>query len=135
MALLSRVLQFNDYDFYLAGRRSPNRMMGCAATTSPTAGFTRRHLVRRHWCGSPTGRRGTAAASAGRDHAGAGHLAASMKEARWTQDRNAARLAEARGLSPAFSCREGNCGAAELLLAGAVTYLKEPTAEVAMTRC
>ncbi|MFO7177038.1 2Fe-2S iron-sulfur cluster-binding protein, partial [Enterococcus faecium] len=41
-------------------------------------------------------------------------------------------LAEARGLSPAFSCREGNCGSCRTrLLAGAVTYLKQPTAEVA----
>ena len=55
-----------------------------------------------------------------------------MKEARWTPESGTLlELAEQRGLSPAFSCREGNCGSCRTrLLAGAVTYLKEPTAEV-----
>ena len=40
-------------------------------------------------------------------------------------------LAEARGLAPEFSCREGSCGTCRTrLIKGAVTYLKEPTAEV-----
>ena len=41
-------------------------------------------------------------------------------------------LAEARGLSPEFSCREGSCGTCRTkLVAGAVTYLREPAATVA----
>jgi uncharacterized protein len=39
-------------------------------------------------------------------------------------------LAEARGLSPEFSCRSGTCGTCKTkLVAGAVTYTKEPTAK------
>jgi ferredoxin len=41
-------------------------------------------------------------------------------------------LAEARGLEPAFGCREGTCGTCRTrLLKGAVTYIREPTARVA----
>jgi ferredoxin-NADP reductase len=57
----------------------------------------------------------------------------SMKEARWTPEAGTLlELAEARGLSPDYSCRAGNCGTCRAkLLAGAVTYVQEPTADVA----
>lgn len=57
----------------------------------------------------------------------------SMKEARWTPEAGTLlELAEARGLSPDYSCRAGNCGTCRAkLLTGAVTYVKEPTAEIA----
>jgi ferredoxin len=55
---------------------------------------------------------------------------ASAKEARWTPGSGTLlELAEARGLSPEFSCRSGTCGTCKTkLLAGAVSYVKEPTA-------
>lgn len=58
---------------------------------------------------------------------------ASLKEARWTPAAGSLlELAEARGLDPAFSCREGHCGSCRTrLLGGAVTYAREPVARVA----
>lgn len=57
----------------------------------------------------------------------------SLKEARWTPGSGTLlELAEARGLEPDFSCREGTCGTCRTkLLKGAVTYVREPTASVA----
>lgn len=56
----------------------------------------------------------------------------SLKEARWTPESGTLlELAEARGLEPEYSCREGNCGTCRTrLIKGAVTYVKEPTAKV-----
>ncbi|OJF97636.1 pyridoxamine 5'-phosphate oxidase family protein [Pararhizobium antarcticum] len=57
---------------------------------------------------------------------------ASLKEARWTPEAGTLlELAEARGLEPEFSCREGTCGTCRTKLTkGAVTYIKEPTATI-----
>ncbi len=57
----------------------------------------------------------------------------SSKEARWTLGSGTLLdLAEARGLAPEFSCRTGTRGTCRTkLLAGAITYAKEPTASVA----
>jgi len=57
----------------------------------------------------------------------------SLKEARWTPDTGSLlELAEARGLSPAYSCRAGHCGSCKTkLLQGAVTYPTPPSAQVA----
>jgi ferredoxin len=56
-----------------------------------------------------------------------------LKEARWTPESGTLlELAESRGLDPEFSCRVGSCGTCRTkLLAGAVTYVKEPTAPMA----
>lgn len=56
----------------------------------------------------------------------------SLKEARWAPASGTLLdLAEARGLSPAFSCRQGHCGTCRTrLLSGSVTYVKAPTADV-----
>lgn len=55
-------------------------------------------------------------------------FAASGKEARWTPDAGTLlELAEARGLSPEFSCRGGSCGTCKTkIIAGAVTYPTRP---------
>jgi hypothetical protein len=57
----------------------------------------------------------------------------SGKEARWTpQSGSLLDLAEARGLTPDFSCRGGSCGAcATKVLQGKVTYAALPSAAVA----
>lgn len=57
----------------------------------------------------------------------------SLKEARWTPESGTLlELAEARGLTPEFSCRAGQCGTCRAkLLSGAVTYVAEPNADVA----
>ncbi len=56
----------------------------------------------------------------------------SLKEARWAPGSGTLlELAEARGLEPEFSCREGNCGTCRTkLVKGAVAYVKKPTAKI-----
>lgn len=57
----------------------------------------------------------------------------SAKEARWTPGGGTLlELAEARGLEPEYSCREGTCGTCSTkVIKGAVTYIKEPSAKIA----
>ncbi len=57
----------------------------------------------------------------------------SAKEARWTPESGTLlELAEARGLSPDFSCRAGTCGTcATKVLKGAVAYKELPAAPIA----
>ncbi|MHC2435466.1 FAD-binding oxidoreductase [Bradyrhizobium sp. USDA 4451] len=135
VALLSRVLPFNDYDFYLCGPPQFTQSLydalrgyNIADNRIHAEAFGPSSLVRKPDVAS-TGlpRRPPATASV------PVAFTASAKEARWTPESGTLlELAEARGLSPAFSCREGNCGSCRTRLqAGAVTYLKQPTAEAA----
>lgn len=57
----------------------------------------------------------------------------SGKEARWMPASGTLlELAEARGLSPDYSCRAGSCGTCKAkLLAGAITYTTEPSIAIA----
>jgi hypothetical protein len=57
----------------------------------------------------------------------------SAKEARWMPDGSTLlELAEQRGLSPEFSCREGNCGTCRTkVLSGAMAYSQAPAMQVA----
>lgn len=57
----------------------------------------------------------------------------SLKEARWTPDSGSLlELAEARGLNPEFSCREGHCGTCRTkLLKGSISYPTIPSASTA----
>ncbi|WP_076865032.1 FAD-binding oxidoreductase [Bradyrhizobium mercantei] len=135
MALLSRLLPFNDYDFYLCGPPQFTQSLydalrgyNIADGRIHTEAFGPSSLVRKPDVAmAAPPRRPPATTSV------PVAFTASMKEARWTPESGTLlELAEARGLSPAFSCREGNCGSCRTRLqAGAVTYVKEPTAEVA----
>lgn len=135
MALLSRVLPFNDHDFYLCGPSQFTQSLYDALRGHNIAdgrihaeAFGPSSLVRRPdvVTAAPPRR---APATAPIPVA----FTASLKESRWTPEAGTLlELAEARGLSPAFSCREGSCGTCRTrLLAGAVTYVKQPAAEVA----
>lgn len=59
-------------------------------------------------------------------------FAASGKEARWTPETaNLLELAEARGLTPEFSCRGGSCGTCRTrIIEGAVAYPVKPSAKL-----
>jgi uncharacterized protein len=135
MALLSRVLPFNDYDFYLCGPPQFTQSLyealrdyNIADRRIHAEAFGPSSLARTPDVAAPVSPR-RPAATAPVPVA----FTASLKEARWTPESGTLlELAEARGLSPAFSCREGNCGTCRTkLLAGAVTYQKQPTAAVA----
>ena len=60
-------------------------------------------------------------------------FSSSKTSAQWTQDETSLlALAEAKGLSPMYSCRSGNCGACACKLeAGQVTYPQQPAYPVA----
>jgi len=135
MSLLSRHLPFNDYDFYVCGppqftqslydglrghniadQRIHSEAFGPSSLKRmPDAGVAA--PIRR-----PPSTKPVPVAFMG-----------SLKEARWTPEAGTLlELAEARGLEPEFSCREGNCGTCRTKLTkGAVTYIKQPTAAIA----
>ncbi|WP_238298984.1 2Fe-2S iron-sulfur cluster-binding protein, partial [Methylobacterium soli] len=132
MALLARVLPFGDYDFYLCGPTAFTqslydglRGLNVADDHIHAETFGPSSLIR-----SVPGDIGTARLPhASTEPVPVAFLNAS-KEARWTPEAGTLlELAEARGLSPEFSCRTGTCGTCRTkLLKGAVTYAKAPTA-------
>lgn len=134
MALLARFLPFGDYDFYLCGPASFTQALydglrgyGVADARIHAEAFGPSSLARSLDPG--------AAAPVRRPPSAKPVPVAfmtSLKEARWTpQSGTLLELAEARGLEPDYSCREGTCGTCRTrLLKGAVTYIKEPTAAV-----
>lgn len=134
MPLLSQVLPFGDYQFYLCGPASFSQALydglrgyGIdderihAEAFGP--GSLRRNIPQ---AASRPARLPPATTPVKVMFMG------SQKEARWQPDSGTLlELAEARGLAPEFSCREGHCGTCRTrLLKGAVTYLKEPEATV-----
>jgi uncharacterized protein len=134
MALLTRFLPFNDYDFYICGP---------ALFTQALYDGLRNYSIgdRRIYAEAfgPSSLKRTADAGAAlpvRPPPSAKPVPVafmdSLKEARWTPESGTLlELAEARGLEPEFSCREGTCGTCRTkLLKGAVTYVREPTASV-----
>lgn len=136
MALLARYLPLNDYDFYLCGPPSFSQaiydgLRGLEITDDRihTEAFGPSSLKRTSdvaaivpvpACTLPSTRPVPVM------------FMNSLKEARWTPGSGTLlELAEGRGLEPEFSCRAGNCGTCRTqLIEGAVTYLKEPTAQV-----
>lgn len=135
MAMLSRFLSFNDYDFYVCGPPQFTqslydglRDLNVADGRVHAEAFGPSSLVRRV------------------DPSEIAILrpppsmlpvpvifTESLKEARWTPDSGTLlELAEARGLSPEFSCRTGTCGTCRTkLTGGSVTYINEPSVKVA----
>lgn len=131
MALLTRFLPFNDYDFYICGPQGFTqalydglRALNIADARIHAEAFGPSSLVRRPDL--------AAAAPAPARPAATGPVpvafTASAKEARWKPSSGTLlELAEARGLQPEFSCREGQCGTCKTkVLRGAVTHLRQP---------
>jgi ferredoxin-NADP reductase/predicted pyridoxine 5'-phosphate oxidase superfamily flavin-nucleotide-binding protein len=135
MALLSRVLPFNDYDFYLCGPPQFTqalydglRALNIADDRIHAEAFGPSSLQRTNDIvkeAKPLLPIATQSVPV--------KFMDSLKEARWTPDTGSLlELAEARGLSPAYSCRAGHCGSCKTkLLQGAVTHLTPPSAQVA----
>lgn len=136
MALLTRFLPFNDYDFYLCGPAGFTqalydglRTLNIADARIHAEAFGPSSLIRTPDVGS--------SANASMRPASTKHVPvafmASAKEARWTPESGTLlELAEARGLSPEFSCREGSCGTCKTkLLRGAVTHIRPPGVSLA----
>lgn len=134
MALLSRFLPFDDYDFYLCGppqftQSLYDGLRGYqivdqrihAEAFGPSSLIRTSQLAATPPPSAPASTKNVPVVFTG-----------SLKEARWTpQSGTLLELAESRGLSPAFSCRAGSCGSCRTqLLAGSVTYPKPPSASV-----
>ncbi|SHL69022.1 pyridoxamine 5'-phosphate oxidase family protein [Phytopseudomonas punonensis] len=133
MALLTRYLAFDDYAFYLCGPPVFTRGLydglrgyNIADGRIYAEGFGPASLVRR-----PDQPAAATVTVAPATEAVAVLFTESLKEARWTPGSGTLlELAEARGLEPEFNCREGSCGTCKTrLLKGAVSYLKEPSAQ------
>lgn len=131
--LLGAVLPFGAYDFYLCG--PPSFMQGLYDQIREVGVPDRRIHAEAF---------GPASLTRTRDGAATVDLpppsprptpvafAASGKEARWEPGGGSLlELAEARGLTPDFSCRSGACGTCAVrILKGAVTYAEPPQADV-----
>ncbi|MEN2674363.1 pyridoxamine 5'-phosphate oxidase family protein [Herbaspirillum huttiense] len=134
MNLLSRSLPFGDYEFYLCG---PGGFMQGLYDALRGFGISDERIHAEAFGPASLTRTGNTVAAAVplapvAETAVPVIFMESLKEARWTPDSGSLlALAEARGLSPEFSCREGHCGSCRTrLLAGEVTYLKPPQASV-----
>ncbi|MDH4438826.1 MAG: pyridoxamine 5'-phosphate oxidase family protein [Rhizobium sp.] len=134
MGLLSRHLPFGDYDFYVCGPPQFTqslydglRSYSIADSRIRAEAFGPSSLTRTLDVGVsapvrlPPSTKPVSVAFMG-----------SLKEARWTPEAGTLlELAEARGLEPEFSCREGTCGTCRTKLTkGTVNYIKEPTAAI-----
>ncbi|MGK3124621.1 pyridoxamine 5'-phosphate oxidase family protein [Candidatus Pantoea formicae] len=135
MALLSQVLPFNDYDFYLCGPPQFTQAMydglrsyNIADKRIHAEAFGPSSLQRHEDAAEPKTQLPPVSTSDVPIK-----FMTSLKEARWTpQSGSLLELAEGRGLSPEYSCREGHCGSCKTrLLQGAVTYKTAPSASVA----
>lgn len=131
MALLTRFLPFNDYDFYICGPQAFTqalydglRARNIADSRIHAEAFGPSSLVRKPDAVAVTEAPARAAATKPVPVA----FMASAKEARWTPASGSLlELAEARGLQPEFSCREGTCGTCKTrVLRGAVTHIRQP---------
>ncbi|MGP4673943.1 2Fe-2S iron-sulfur cluster-binding protein [Agrobacterium salinitolerans] len=135
MAMLTRFLPFNDYDFYLCGPAQFTqglydglRAFNIADDRIQAEAFGPSSLIR---TGLATPAVISPAAQSS-DKPVPVIFTNSLKEARWTPGSGTLlEFAEARGLEPEFSCREGNCGTCRTkLVKGAVAYVRQPTAKI-----
>ncbi len=135
MAMLTRFLPFNDYDFYLCGPSQFTqglydglRAFNIADDRIQAEAFGPSSLIR---TGLATPAVISPAAQPS-DKPVPVIFTSSLKEARWTPGSGTLlEFAEARGLEPEFSCREGNCGTCRTKLEkGVVAYVKQPTAKI-----
>lgn len=132
IALLRQTLPFDDYDFYLCG--PPGFMQAMYdglrdldiadarihAEAFGPAGLARRQQAATAAMNTPVRRPAPASTPVA--------FVRSGKEARWNPgDGTLLELAEARGLSPEFSCRGGTCGTCRTrIVEGAVAYAAAP---------
>ncbi|WP_368518561.1 pyridoxamine 5'-phosphate oxidase family protein [Rhizobium sp.] len=135
MAMLTRFLPFNDYDFYLCGPAQFTqglydglRALNIADDRIQAEAFGPSSLIR---TGQPSPAFMSPAAQPSEKPVSV-VFTSSLKEARWAPGSGTLlELAQARGLDPEFSCREGNCGTCRTkLVKGAVAYVKQPTAKI-----
>ncbi len=132
MAMLSEVLPFNDYDFYLCGPGGfmqslydGLRGLNIADTRIHAEAFGPAALKRRPDPGAQPATPPRAASSVEIPV----RFARAAKDARWTPQTSGTLLdlAEANGLAPEFSCRGGSCGTCRTrVLEGAVAYPDQP---------
>ncbi len=135
--LLKWVLPWDDYDFYLCGPSGFTQDLYDGLRAQRIAD----DRVHAEQFGPSTLRRTPSEAPATEvfanpapsDAAVPVLFARSMKEARWQPGSGSLlELAEARGLSPEFSCRGGSCGTCKTrLLAGQVSYTTQPALQLA----
>lgn len=137
LALLSRTLPFDDYDFYLCGPAGFMQALydglrdrNIADSRIHAEAFGPAGLTRRPERGAPAA---TVLETAVALESVPVVFMKSAKEARWEPDGGSLlELAEARGLTPAFGCRAGTCGTcATRIMEGAVAYPVAPSYPVA----
>lgn len=133
MNLLRSVLGFDDYDFLMCG---PPPFMQAIYDGLRGLNIADRRIHAEAFGPASLKRQADTASAAPLPPAATKPVAvaftSSGKEARWTPDSGSLLdLAEARGLTPEFSCRGGSCGTCRTkVLAGAVTYAQQPAFEV-----
>ncbi|MFP3544298.1 pyridoxamine 5'-phosphate oxidase family protein [Rhizobium sp. SIMBA_035] len=132
MELLKAHLPFGDYDFYLCGPgafmqsiHDGLRGLNIAEERIHAEAFGPSALKRDTLAGQPTTPPSVPAATTPAKVI----FTQSAKEARWKPgDGSLLEFAEARGLSPAYGCRAGNCGDCRTrIVKGAVSYVSEPS--------
>jgi hypothetical protein len=134
IAALTEILPFNDYDFYLCG--PPPFMQGLydglrglniADARIHAEAFGPASLHRRPDRGTET-----MPAAVPSAQPVPVTFAKSGREAEWTPASGSLlELAEANGMQPEFSCRNGSCGSCRTrILEGEVAYANQPTAPI-----
>ncbi|MDZ3995842.1 pyridoxamine 5'-phosphate oxidase family protein [Pseudomonas sp. Teo4] len=130
---IKATLAMDDYDFYLCGPASFTQDMyeGLRTVNVPDGRIHAEAFgpstLRRHTDGDQPALQQPPAAS----EPVPVYFSASAKEARWTPGSGTLlELAEARGLSPDFSCRGGSCGTCKTRLVSGQVHYPNPPAEL-----